>query len=246
MYDPVKDGVAKTVESVLYTEAVPPAELGDLVHCFWELRTERELDGDFTLHAMPDACVNLLFDLADTRIAGVTRLHTTHTTLDLGRSFHYAGIQLFPGVWRGDPAATVDHYVGEPYEGDLPLVETGAAAAAVDHEHRSTVFTELVTTLIHAGLVAPNPVTAAVLQRLDEITSVADMADVAALSPRQLQRTLKATTGFTPHDLLKVLRIQQSFRRDYLLLFADQSHFTHSFRTMTGYTPGRFRKTFDV
>jgi len=38
MYDPVKDGVAKTVESVVYSEAPPPAPLGELVHCFWELR----------------------------------------------------------------------------------------------------------------------------------------------------------------------------------------------------------------
>lgn len=121
MYDPVKDGVAKTVESVIYTEARPLAALGQLVHCFWELRTETDLADDFSLHAMPDACVNLLFDQRDPRIAGVTQLHTTHMTLDLGRSFHYAGIQFFPGVWRGDPDLTVDHYVGEPYEGDLPL-----------------------------------------------------------------------------------------------------------------------------
>ena len=46
--------------------------------------------------------------------------------------------------------------------------------------------------------------------------------------------------------MLKVLRIQQSFRRDHLLMFSDQSHFTHSFRSVIGYTPGRFRKTFDV
>lgn len=56
---------------------------------------------------MPDACVNLLFNQLDPRIAGVTQLHTTHTTLDLGRSFHYAGIQFFPGVWRGDPEGSV-------------------------------------------------------------------------------------------------------------------------------------------
>ena len=72
------------------------------------------------------------------------------------------------------------------------------------------------------------------------------MAEAAALSPRQLQRKLKATTGFSPHDLLKVLRLQNSFRQDYLLSFADQSHFTHSFRDITGYTPGAFMKTFDV
>ncbi|MGH1488007.1 MAG: helix-turn-helix domain-containing protein [Acidimicrobiales bacterium] len=246
MYDPVKDGVAKTVESVVYNEAQPPAELRQLVHCFWELRTEADLADDFTLHALPDACVNLLFNQLDTSIAGVTQLQTTHTTLDLGRSFHFVGIQLYPGVWRGDPDASVDRYVGEPYEGDLPLVEVGEAAAEFDFEGKATVFVDFVETLLAAGLVAPNPVTAAILKNLDQIQSVADMAEVAALSPRQLQRSLKATTGFTPHDLLKVLRLQHSFRQDYLLSFADQSHFTHSFRRLTGYTPGQFNKIFDV
>ncbi len=246
MYDPVKDGVAKTVESVVYTEAQPPVSLGELVHCFWELRTVTDLADDFTLHAMPDACVNLLLNQHDTRIAGVTQLQTSHTTLDLGRSFHYVGIQFFPGVWCGDPNASVDHYVGEPYEGDLALVQVSEAAAKVDFEGKTTVFSEFVATLVDAGLVAPNPVTAAILANLDEIHSVRDMAEVAALSPRQLQRTLKATTGFTPHDLWKVLRVQHSFRKEYLLKFTDQSHFTHSFRKMTGYTPGQFKKTFDV
>ena len=246
MYDPVKDGVAKTTESVVYDEIAPHAELADLVHCFWEIRTEGELDDDFTLHAMPDACVNLLFDQVDTRVAGVTQLQTTHTTLDLGRSFRYAGIQLFPGVWRGDPAASVDHYVGEPYEGELPLIEVGSAVADFDLMGKATVFADFVSQLLEGGLVAPNPVTAAILMNLDEIHSVADMAEAAALSPRQLQRSLKATTGFSPHDLLKVLRVQHSFRQDYLLSFADQSHYTHSFRKLTGYTPGQFAKRFDV
>lgn len=246
MYDPVKDGVAKTVEFVVYREVRPPDELSDLVHCFWEMRTEIELADDFTLHAMPDACVNLLFNQQDPRIAGVTQLQTTHTALELGRSFHFAGIQLFPGVWRGDPDASVDHYVGEPYDGDLPLVEAGTAAADFDFDGKVTVFTELVESLLDAGLVAPNSVTAAILANLDDITSVADMAAAADLSPRQLQRALKTTTGFTPHDLLKVLRLQHSFRQDYLLMFSDQAHFTHSFRKLTGYTPGQFKKTFDV
>jgi AraC-like DNA-binding protein len=247
MYEPVRDGVEKQVRSVVYTEAPPPEALREVVHCFWELRSEVELDDDFTLHAMPDACVNLLFNQRDPRIAGVTQLATTFTTLDLGRSFHYAGIQLFPGVWRGDPDATVDNYVGEPYEGGLPLVEVGhAAAVAHDFEGRTRVFADLVTRLLGDGLVAVNPVTAAILSNLDGIRSVGDMADVAHLSPRQLQRILKVTTGFSPHDLLKVLRIQQSFGRDHQLWFSDQAHFTHAFRRLTGFTPRQFEKTFDV
>jgi len=69
---------------------------------------------------------------------------------------------------------------------------------------------------------------------------------LAGLSTRQLQRTLKQTTGFSPHDLLKVLRIQQSFKRHYLDLYADQSHYIHAFRTATGYTPARYLKKFGV
>lgn len=246
MYDPVRDGVDKAAESVVYVEARPDDALAELVHCYWELRTEVELDHDFTLHALPDACVNALFDQLDPRIAGITQLHTTHTTLELGRWFHFAGIQFFPGVWRGDPEAIVDRYVGEPYQGDLALIEVGRAAAELGFDDKTHVFADFVTTLLDAGVVAPNPVTAAILSNLDDIHSVSDMADVAALSTRQLQRTLKATTGFAPHDLLKVLRVQRSFRQDYLRSFADQAHYTHSFRSVIGYTPGKFNKTFDV
>jgi AraC-like DNA-binding protein len=246
VYDPVKDGVAKSAQSVVYTEIAPPPALRKVVHCFWELRTVGELSEDFTLHAVPDACVNLLMDQRDTRIAGVTQLRTTHVTLDLGRSFHFLGIQLFPGVWRGDPDATVDHYVGEPYVGEVGLVAVSEAASKVDFDGKAVVLAAFVATLLESGLVAPNPVTAAILTNLDEIQSVTDMARVAHLSPRQLQRILKSSTGFTPHDFWKVLRVQHTFRTDYLLKFADQPHFTHSFRKMTGYTPGQFRKTFDV
>lgn len=246
MYDPVKDGVEKSIDAVSYSEATPPGHLNELVHCYWELKTDEELSDDFTLHALPDACTNLLFDQSDLRIAGVTALQTTHTTLNLGTRFHFVGIQFYPGVWRDDPEETVDHYVGEPYEGSLPLLETNRRLAGFDFEAKAPVFTELVDQLWADELVSPNPVTSRILTNLEDIHTVADMAAIAALSTRQLQRTLKETTGFSPHDLLKVLRLQHSFRNDYQLAFADQSHFTHAFRKATGYTPARFFKKFDV
>ncbi|MDW3180044.1 MAG: AraC family transcriptional regulator [Acidimicrobiia bacterium] len=246
MYDPVKDAVDKSVQAVTYTEVAAPDSLAELVHCFWEMKTETELDDDFVLHALPDACVNVLLDQHDTRIAGVTALHTTHTTLNLGRSFHYVGVQFYPGVWRGAPEGTVDHYVGEPYDGALPLVETSRAIVKLDLDEKAPILSQFVDELRSDGVVAANPVTAAILRNIGDILSVADMANVAGLSPRHLQRKLKATTGFSPHDLLKVLRLQHSFRQDYLLAFADQSHFIHSFRDITGYTPAQFQKIFDV
>jgi len=183
MYEPVRDGIEKSVQSVSYVEAPAPADLSDLVHCYWELKTDVELDDDFTLHALPDACVNVLLDQRNTDIAGITALQTTHTTLDLGRDFHYVGIQFYPGVWR-DQDTTVDHYVGDSYTGDLPLVETSQRIAGKDFAAMELGLSALVSELADLGLV--------------------------------------------------------------LMSFADQSHFTHSFRDLTGFTPGEFQKRFDV
>ena len=246
MYEPVKDGVDKSVKFVQYTEALPPDSLSGLVHNFWELRTEKKLSDDFCLHALPDACVNILFNQADTQIAGVTALRSTYEVLNLGREFHYVGSQFFPGVWQGDPNETSDSFVGTPYEGALPLVEKSNEMAGLEFTDKQTVLANLVDHLIEIEQIAINAVTGEILSNLDSIQSVADMAAVTGMSPRQLQRTLKRSTGFSPHDFLKVLRLQQSFKQHYLETYSDQSHFIHSFRKITGYTPLQYFQKFDV
>jgi AraC-like DNA-binding protein len=246
MYDPIPDGIDRNAEAVRYSVHRPPAGLSEVVHCYWDLRTEHPLADDFQLHAVPDACVNILFNQLNTDIAGITALRTRHVVLNLGRSFHYAGIQLLPGVWQGDPSEIANSFVGTPYTGSLPLIDFNRQLAPLDLPHKHAVMTRLVHQLVDAKIVVRNPVIEAILVRLDQIRSVADMASVAGLSTRQLQRALKQSTGFPPHDLLKVLRVQQSFKRHYLDLYADQAHYIHSFRNVTGYTPGKYRATFDV
>jgi AraC-like DNA-binding protein len=246
MYDPIQDGIDKTALSVRYSVDKPPGHLSSVVHCYWELKTEAPLEEDFCLHAVPDACVNILFNQVDTEIAGVTALRTTYEVLNLGKSFHYVGIQLLPGVWQGNPQEIADQFVGTPYSGELPLVATSRQLVLRDFSGKQELMTGLVQWLIDANLVVRNPITESILAKLDDIRTVADMAAVACISARQLQRNLKKTTGFSPHDLLKVLRIQQSFKQHYLDLYADQSHYIHSFRKITGYTPAKYIDKFDV
>jgi AraC-like DNA-binding protein len=246
MYSPIQDGIEKTARSVRYTEAKPPSNLSGLVHCFWELKTDRTLQVDFCLHALPDACVNILFNQVDTNIAGITALRTTFEVLNLGKAFHYVGIQFLPGVWQGSRQEIVDSFVGTPYQGNLPLIKTSNELAKLDFFAKQPVLSELVQWFIDAELAVANVVTEKILAHIDDIHNVADMAAVTGLSPRQLQRTLKRTTAFSPHDLLKVLRMQQSFKQHFLDLYSDQSHFIHSFRKITGYTPTRYANKFDV
>jgi AraC-like DNA-binding protein len=246
MYTPVQDGMPRSATAVRYAELAPPDHLAEFVHCFWELRTLEELAEDFHYHALPDACVNLLFNQQDPRVAGITAIRTTSVTLNLGCAFHYVGVQFYPGVWQGARDEIVDSYVGTPYTGVLPLVHTSECMHGLAFADKAPHLVALVEWCVQTGHVVPNLLTARLLQQLDQIRSVADMAAIAGLSSRQLQRTLKASTGFSPHDLLKVLRVQQSFRRHHLDLYADQSHFINAFRQATGYTPVRYRDRYGV
>lgn len=246
IYSPVPDGMPRTAGGVRYTEVSPPAPLAAMVHRFWELRTIEILSEDFRYHALPDACVNLLFNECDPRVAGITRLRTRAEVLNLGRSFHYVGIQLYPGVWQGRSDEIQNSYVGSPYLGELPLVQVAEQMVGKSLSEKAVLLSGLVERLVASAHVAPNALTGAILMNLDRLRTVADMAALAGLSTRQLQRALKASVGMPPHDFLKVLRLQQSFRRDYLELYADQSHYINAFRQSTGYTPSRYVATFDV
>lgn len=246
MYDPKGNGKDKAVQSVHFVETEPPSHLRGIVHRFLELKTEGTLSEDYRFHALPDACTYIVFDQLDRTITGVSKLRAKSEEFNLGRRFHFLNIRFLPGVWQSNQEPLYFGMVDQPYRGDLPLVEVNQDLSNHDFTHQQTILAGLVDSLLERKMVAVNPITEKIFQNLDEIASVADMADVSGLSARQLQRSLKRTTGFTPHDFLKVLRLQQSLNGNDTWSYADQSHFIHSFRNATGYTPGKYSKKFDV
>ena len=246
MYDPKGNGKDRTVGTVQFFEAEPPMHLRGVVHRFLELRTQASLPDDYRFHALPDACTYVVLDQLDRKVAGVTRLQASSQELNLGQTFHFINIRFLPGVWQGDREQISYGLVEDAYSGDLPLLELNQTLIGQDFATKQTTLSRFVESLVQSKLVLANPVTEKILQNLDEIHSVADMAAASDLSPRQLQRVLKRTIGFAPHDFLKVLRLQQSLNGEPSLSYADQSHFIHSFRKATGYTPGRYSRKFDV
>lgn len=247
MYRPNKDGIRKNSPSVVYIEEEPPVNLSDYVHCFWELRTKCQLSEDFAYHVLPDACVNLLFDQLEPNITAVTALQTEHRVLNLGKEFHFVGIQLLPGVWNGNPDEIKGDLVNEPYSGELSLIEKNRSISEkLNFLDKQKIFIELVEEFIENELILKNKIIATILRNIPQIRSVSDMAKLVNLSNRQLQRKMKETVWLSPHDFLKIMRLQQSFKQNYLDYYADQSHFIHSFQKLTGYTPGSYYQNFDV
>jgi AraC-like DNA-binding protein len=246
MYDPKGNGKDRTVDAVEFREAEPPDHLRGIVHRYLQLKTNAPLAEEYRFHALPDACTYVIFDQQDLNVSGITRLRASSEELNLGRSFHFVNIRFLPGVWQQDRESVSYGLIDGGYQGDLPLSAVSQQLAGVDFDSRQPILSAFVESLIDNRLVVANPVTQKIFQHIEDIHNVADMAKRAALSPRQLQRVLKATTGFAPHDFLKVLRLQQSLSGEPSLSYADQSHFIHSFRKATGYTPARYAKKFDV
>jgi AraC-like DNA-binding protein len=223
-----------------------PPHLRGIVHRYLTLRADRPLPEPYRFHALPDACTYIVFDQLDAKITGVSKLRAQSEEFNLGQRFHFVNIRFLPGVWQDGAEPVSFGMVDTPYTGDLPLPAVNQDLSGQSFSDQQQILTHLVETLVDRQMVAPNPATERIFQNLDDIASVADMAAVSGLSARQLQRILKRTTGFAPHGFLKVLRLQQSLNGNDIWSYADQSHFIHSFRRATGYTPGKYAKKFDV
>ncbi|AYW45536.1 helix-turn-helix domain-containing protein [Tetragenococcus koreensis] len=244
MYNPKGNGELKKAKQVQFIEMKPPKFLMGIVHRFSEIKTNVPLDEEYLHHALPDACTYLIFDQLDVKIAGVTNLYTISEELNLGKEFHYVWVRFLPGVWKGQVKYGL---VNLPYTGILPLKETNYQLACLDFTAKQAVLIRLIEQLIKEKIVVANPIAEKLASHIDIIHTVEDMADIVGVSSRQLQRILKNSVGFKPHDFLKILHLQQSIGDDgYSLYYTDQSHFIRSFRKATGYSPMRYTKKFDV
>lgn len=84
-----------------------------------------------------------------------------------------------------------------------------------------------------------------------EVTRVDELAAEFAMTERSLQRLVEQRVGMTPkwliqrrrlHDAVERLKAGRTSLVDIAveLGYADQAHFTHDFRTVSGMTPGEF------
>jgi AraC family transcriptional regulator len=92
-----------------------------------------------------------------------------------------------------------------------------------------------------------------VADHLAEDISLDDLADLTGLTCKHFARAFKQSTGLPPHQYLIVQRIEAAKRclvdakaslADIALAcgFADQSHFTATFRKVVGVPPGTWRR----
>jgi AraC family transcriptional regulator len=91
-------------------------------------------------------------------------------------------------------------------------------------------------------------------QHIERHFTVADLAEVACMSPAHFARSFKATTGQCPHEFVSRIRLalaKQMLADRHLPMsdialsvgFSSQANFSRAFREATGMTPRDYRAT---
>lgn len=201
------------------------------------------LDEDFFYLVLPDACIDIVFDMSRTPEFNEALIMTPSVdavSLSLGKQFSFVGIRFLPGAWLDTPELIVGETAYAETLAGHPMAEfRQKLTECADFTEQTALLRQLAVVCRQHGLVKSNAAFAKVLDNYEQIASVQDMADISGYSPRHFQRICKAQTGYSPHDFLTVIRFQQALTQDAHAYY-DQSHYIRQFKRITGLTPGSF------
>ncbi len=244
MHTPSQPGIPRFLQDgVLYEEYHPDDAFRDQVYCFWQLRTQYQLAADCHYLILPDACIDLIFDVSG-HTDGAALVMTPGLQaieLNLGRSFSYTGIRFHPGVWRQS-----QHIVARSQMyASLGVMDMAALTRKLTEdthaEQQQTHLQDLVKHLTEHKVINATAWMLQLLAQPDPPKSVDELVQKSGYSRRQLQRLFPDKTGFSAHDFLKILRFHQALAGQGMNGYTDQSHYIREFKRITGITPVAFR-----
>jgi AraC-like DNA-binding protein len=245
MHTPVQPGIPRFLQDgVFYQEHHPDSVFQDQIYCLWQLRSTCVLPSDCHYLVVPDACIDLVFDLSG-QAEGVLVMSPGIRALDLnlGRQFDYCGIRLYPGVWYGSQPIIAQPQTFYSLGGlDMPaLIHQLSACSQSDQQQQLQYFVRQLTEL---GVINDAAWMPQLLAQADRLTCVNDLVRISGYSRRQLQRLFPEKTGFSAHDFLKILRFHQALATQRIDAYTDQSHYIREFKRITGITPVAFQQQY--
>jgi AraC-like DNA-binding protein len=237
----------------------PSEELADHVERHWIVSWDLGEGGSFTQEILPHPCVNLVGEPGLIAVWGIPVSRSPHRIEGTGVAI---GTKFRPGGFAGFIYRPVSELNGRA----IPLATLfGPAGGRLERRLAATAgnadrHIEAVEDFLRARLPEPDPryrlVCAVVREMLIAApgTTVAELADRHAISPRTLQRLFRDYVGVGPKWVLKRYRMHEAAERiaageaeDHAALAADlgyfdQSHFIRDFRSQIGRTPAAYAR----
>lgn len=243
-YKPLQNGIEQKVsKNIDYHEFKPNHVYSDLVHCFWSLKSKELLNNDFTYIVLPDACIDIVFDVKNSLEPIIMTPKMEAETINLGKEFHYVGIRFKPGVFSKQ--LNILDVIGEQHSlKDIISLQVPALNNNSYRRHNKNMIVELqavVQKIVDAQILKRNTYIENIIRGLQYGLTVGAIAAKLTVSERQLRRGVQQQTGFSPVQLRRVIRFQSVLSSgEPLLRFADQSHLIKEFKSVTGRSYGSY------
>ncbi len=221
-----------------YTETKPSNLFKNIVSCFWCLSAKKQLDKSFEYLIIPDACVDLVFDISSKPSFDGALVMTAGLKvqkIDLGKNFNYVGIRFYPGVWKYNLKNIIDSALFLDVLGKKECAEIRNKS-----DEYLTILENFTQYLLDFNYVSENKLVITLINNIEKINFVKDMGKIVSLSERQLRRKTMNETGYRPHDLMKILRFHNSLSHNDISQYSDQAHYIRSFKKITNETPVSF------
>jgi AraC-like DNA-binding protein len=258
LYRPLQPTVKQTTENVSYIEMLPNESLRPFIYCYWQLKTDSNLQESFTYRVVADGCIDIYFELstpADNYVMGFCK---KYTEFPLDNSFNYVGVRflptMFPQLFNVNAKELSNRYV------HLKEVNTQVSQFIANNFYGTQAPDQIVKQLDEffikhiSRLQFDNDSrlynALEIIFRNQGVVTVEKELDTG-LSARQLRRLFDFYIGDTAKTFAKVVRFQnilnakpstQSLRQNKLFFDAgyyDQAHFIKEFKNFYGVTPSK-------
>ncbi len=234
----------------------PAADLAWAVERYWTVDWDLTGRPPHIQETLAVPCVNLVFEHGATAVFGIMRGRVERRLSGRGRVF---GVKFRPGGFQpllGGPvsrltgtALTLRQAFGEPGDIEDRILAAGADAAGA---------IAAIETFLRARLPSPDPAVVRIGALIDRIVAdrsilrVDDLAAIAGVGTRALQRSFNRYVGVGPKWVIARYRLHEAAERlaaggpvDLAQMaqdlgYFDQSHFIRDFRQLVGRAPGDY------
>jgi AraC-like DNA-binding protein len=237
----------------------PSGDLADHVERHWSVRWDLGGNPPFTQEILPHPCVNLVSEPGFIGVYGIPLGRSPHTIEGAGIAI---GTKFRPGGFGG----LIDRPASDLNGRTVALGELFGEAGArlqrrlIELDGDEDAHIEAVEDFLRARLPAPDPRHELVRAVVEDMlaaepgTTVAQLAELHAVSPRTLQRAFADLVGVGPKWVLKRYRMHEAAERIAAgeagdgaslaldLGYFDQSHFIRDFTAQIGLPPSAYER----